>query len=293
MTTFLLALHLLAADTAQHPFPYSIKESPSKFEWKKFEAPVSKHFRDSILDVFKLEYPFFFEHENTKSEIYDSSFHFVHLNNDRFPDVVYEGWTSGEGTMVDIYINRQWRMEKVFTEYMKVIDWTFVNKQLNKIVILNYGCCASNVEFEMHYQVDGNFKFSLIRQRAILVGMDDVIQESIGQDAYFEEPVSFKTLNQGYALRYSPEISNKVPEALDIALGDRTSGNIIALYPSGAEGIAWGYQKDATGREWWLVEMQPQADLSFTHFWNNEERPTWYFGWMSSRFLQFSTDQQN
>jgi hypothetical protein len=285
MHTLLLTLQLLMADTTDNPYPYFIK-SPNVLDWKKYEVTVSKKYRDSILDVFKTDYPQFFESDYAKNNgNYEKSFHFVELNNDRFPDLIFEGWTGGEGTMVDIYIHRQWRMEKIFSDYMRIKDLAFTNKQLSGLVIYNTGCCAEFVMFERHYATDSKFKFTLARQRAIMAGMDASAEKHARPDGFFEKPFRFKITNEGYTLRYAPEISNTKPLALDIEDKD-AKGNILATYAKDAEGIAWGYKKDATGREWWLVEMDPQSILSFSLYRDDNDSPTHYYGWMSSRFVE-------
>jgi hypothetical protein len=284
MHTLLLTLQLFLADTTDIPFPYFIK-SADVFDWKTYEIPVSKKYRDSILDVFKLDYPYFENAYAAKSDNYSQSFHFVELNNDQWPDLVFEGWSGGEGTKVDIYINRQWRMEKVFSDFMRIKDLAFVDKRLQSLVIYNTGCCAEFVMFERLYKVDKNYKFTLARQRAIINGMEASDKDHAAPDGFFEEPLRFKTINDNYTLRYAPEISDEKPLNLDIDDKD-ARGNIIGVYPKGAEGIAWAYKKDATGREWWLVEMAPRTGLSFTLYRDEDDFPTHYYGWMSSRFVE-------
>jgi len=50
--------------------------------------------------------------------------------------------------------------------------------------------------------------------------------------------------------------------------------------------LAWAYKTDATGRVWWLVEMEAMVYLEFSKFWDYDSNFTHYYGWMSSRFLQ-------
>lgn len=282
MTILLLTLQLVLGDTTHDPYPYLIKPS-EKFDWKRYEIAVAEKYKDSILDTFKPDYEFYFNPDYEVSEKFSDAFHFVDLNNDRLPDVVYDGRSGGEGGMVHIYMHRQFRMEKVFGDIMTILAWTFTDKKLRSIVTYDYGCCAEVVNLEKHYTVDAKFNFSLARQRAILSGMVVDDDDSQTPDKFFEKPLRFKTINKDYALRFSPEISDELPYGLE---EKNNKGNIISLYPQGAEGIAWGYKKDSTGREWWLVEMAPQKRLSFTQYWHSYEEPTYQYGWMSSRFLE-------
>jgi hypothetical protein len=280
-----LALQLAltpVADTTVDSFPYSIKASP-KFDWKEYELKVDARYKDSVINSLKKFYPFYFDSEYAEKKAYPKAFHFVHLNGDELPDLVYEGWTGAEGNMVQLYINRQHKMEQVFRDYQHILHWQFTNNCLQSFVLFNSGCCAETVMFERHYTVDASWRCKLILQRAILLGMSVYDNKHTSPEKYFDQPVFFKTTTDEYALRYSPEITNEAPEAIDF---DSTKGNIIALYPKGSKGKAWGYKKDNTGREWWLVEMDPRPRLSYKMFYDYDEKPTWYFGWMSSKYLE-------
>jgi hypothetical protein len=282
MNTFLLALQLLVADTSYHPFPYAIHSDDSAIVWKKYEVTVSKKYRDSVINTFKVHFRETFSGDYVNGDVFYKSFHFVHLNNDKLPDVIYNGWTGGETDAIFIYYNHGNGMEEVFYDYSRIIDWKFENGHLSSLAIYRPGCCDALLDTERHYRVDSILNFELVRQREIIAGMNRVNQGYVAADEFFKQPVHFKTINDDYALRYTPEIMDKSPKVYD----GFTKGNIIALFPKGASGIAWARKTDATGREWWLVEMEPQKLLSFNLFYDEEDKPTWYYGWMSSRFLE-------
>jgi hypothetical protein len=107
-------------------------------------------------------------------------------------------------------------------------------------------------------------------------------------DSFFVEPISFQTLNENYSLRYEPITTDEVPPVLHQAVDNEKSlrGNVTAVYPKGAIGKAWARKKDSTGREWWLVEMEPLKYLSFDAYYSLDDFPTHYIGWMSSRFVK-------
>jgi len=121
-------------------------------------------------------------------------------------------------------------LDPKLSDYERILDLTFQNKKLTYFAIDNYGCCAEVVSFERHFLVDADFKCKLVIQRAILEGMKIGDRKNIMPDGYFDQPIKFRILNPRYALRYAPEISDSTPP---------------------------GYKKDTTGREWWLVEMDP------------------------------------
>jgi hypothetical protein len=282
MNTLLLALQLLVADTSDHPFPYAIHSADKAIDWKKFETKVPTKYRDSVIKTFKVRYRDFFADEYANSDKFYNSFHFIHLNNDQLPDLVYNGWTGGEGDATFIYYNHGIEMEEIFYDHNNLVDLKFNGKNLSSLVIYRFGCCSGFVETERHYSVNSLFNFQLVRQREIIVGMNGGVKEYVAPDEYFKQPIRFKTINNEYAMRFSPGITDKPPAIDDPML----KGNIIAMFPKGASGIAWAKKTDATGREWWLVEMEPQASLAYTVFYDEEDKPTWYYGWMSSRFLE-------
>lgn len=281
MNTLLLALQLLVADTSFHPFPYAIYSADKQIDWKKYELAVPKKYRDSVIQAMKEHFADKFAYKNDGESFYNS-FHFVLLNDDKLPDVIFNGFTGGEAPYIYMYYNHGIALEEVFADYSKIVDWKFDHGHLSSLVIYRPACCAGTVEAERHYQVDSKLDFQLVRQRELIVGMNRPDHGFVKPDEYFKQPVRFKTINNDYALRFSPEITDKGPDLDE----DFTKGNIIALYPKGASGIAWARKTDATGREWWLVEMEPQSLLNFNVFYDEEDKPTWYFGWMSSRFVE-------
>jgi hypothetical protein len=285
MNTLLLALQLLVADTSAYPFPSVLKPKMEHPNWESIEASVSKKYQDSVIEALRIGfYADYFAVMQPEPQEFKSSFRFVHLNNDKLPDVIYKGPSGGEGDMVQIFIHRGWRMEKVFVDMQSITQLEFTNRQLSGVVIYDPGCCAETVTTERHFQVDPQFRFRLTGQRAVLSDMETYYGFEEDPLRLFSKPIHFKTANADYAMRYSPEISDQRPAIF--SLDEPARGNIIAIFPKGAHGIAWGYKKDKTGREWWLVEMDPLNNLSFHKFWHYEKEPTRYCGWMSSRFLE-------
>jgi hypothetical protein len=288
MHFLLLSLQLLLPgrrDSTPLPFPYFIKEPATPFEWKKVELSLPQHYKDSVMRYFEKEYADYLNQYPSRED-FVSSFHFVNLNGDAWPDLIYEGPAGGEGTVVTFYLNKKRNFLAVFDDVMVVKDLVYQDKKLQSFVIVNYGCCAETVEFERHFSVDSLFHCHLVIQRAILQGME-VNDKHFGHpDGYFDSPVKFRVKNAEYALRYGPAITDTLPADADLTEKNDKKGDIIAQYPEGSRGYAWAYKKDDTGREWWLVEMEPAVFLSFNRFWDYDNKLTRYFGWMSSRFLE-------
>jgi len=290
MYHLIIAITLLGTPVkdSTSPFPYYIKSSAHPFKWEDVEVNVPQRYKDSVLTIFaKNCHHCFIEGFDPKPEIeaFKNSFHFVDLNGDGLADLVYEGRSDGEPNIVEFYLNRKKKFDKVFSDYERLLDLIFQNKRLTYLVIDNYGCCAETVNFERHFFVDENFQFRLVIQRAILKGMELGEDHYARPDGWFDQPVKFRILNSQYALRYTPEITNKTPD-IKYLDDDTSKGNIIALYPAGNRGIAWGYKKDTTGREWWLVEMEPAVFLPYKMYYDYDDKLTHYYGWMSSRFVE-------
>ena len=291
MNIFLLSIQLLLpvrADSVPVYFPYSIKEPASSFDWKKIELSLPQRYKDSVLSASDLQCPWCSDAMDPAlaRKEFKRSFHFAELNGDGLPDLIYEGRSGGEANMVHFYLNRKYKMEWVFTDYQYLMDMQFRNNTLLSFVIFNQGCCAETVEFERHFAVDSLFHCRLTIQRAILQGMKVSDRHYGHPDGFFDRPVKFRILNPEYTLRYSPGIIDTLPDDVDFTERDKKNGNIIARYPTGSRGFAWAYKKDTTGREWWLVEMEPAVFLSYKMFYDYDDKLTHYYGWMSSRFLE-------
>ena len=275
------------SDPSTQVAPYVIRKC-EPFKWSNYEISVSKQFKDSVLNTFRPMYTKFSgEHPTNLPGNFTDSFHFVELNGDGRVDLIYQGWTGGEGTIVDFYINTGKSYKKVFSDFMELLDLHLEKKKLISFVIYNPGCCAEMVQFERHYQVSPQFDCKLQWQGAILEGMS-AFERKIEPDSFFGNQFQFQTLNEDYALRYQPLISDTAPVEIWEALPDnrKPRGNIVAVFPKGAIGTAWAHKTDSTGREWWLVEMKPLKYLKFDAYYELDDFPTHYIGWMSSRFVK-------
>ncbi|HEY8969397.1 MAG TPA: hypothetical protein VIM64_09890, partial [Puia sp.] len=210
MYHLIIALTLLGCPVKDSiPFPYAIK--PSKpFKWKNVELSLPQRYRDSALLVFRKIYEPQLNQEYSGSTKFDSSLHFVDLNGDNLPDVIYEGWSGGEATVVDFFINEKKKFRKAFSTYQELFELEYTRGKLSSFVAYDYGCCDPTVEFERQFSVDSLFHCKLNRQRAIMVGSSVGEKGYTAPDGFFDQPIRFKTINPKYALRYAPEISNKV-----------------------------------------------------------------------------------
>jgi len=289
MHYLIIALHLLCSpskDSTPPLFPYSIKQPPVEFHYKNIEWNLPQRYKDSVIAAFCKKNELFQTQVNNHTEGFSASWHFVNLDGDKFPDVIYEGWSGGEGKVLHFYLNQRHGFRQAFVGQQYLIDLHYTAGRVSSFVISDPGCCAEIVEFERHFSVDTSFQCKLVLQRAILQGMSVGSDNYATPDGFFPQPVKFRIQQQQYALRYTPEIVDTLPNSLDLDNRERINGNIIAIYPAGYKGYAWAYKKDRTGREWWLVEMDPAVFLPFSRYWDYDDKLTHYFGWMSSRFVE-------
>jgi len=276
---FLFLFH--ATDSTINPIPYCIRQAAS-FKWSNYEVAISEKFKDSCLETFRgLYVNSTYKPESKLPKKFTQCFHFVNLNGDKNIDLIYEGNAGSEGSYVTFYLNTGKQLEGIETQNGYVWDLKFKENKLSSFVIYNPGCCAETIEFERHYNVSPLFKCKLEWQVSIIQGMN-----KFEPDSFFQKPFQFQTLNEDYSLRYEPRISDQVPNEISEGARGPYHGNSTALYPKGSIGTAWATKKDSTGREWWLVEMEPLKYLKFDAYYSLDDFPTRYIGWMSSRFVK-------
>ena len=106
MYHLIITLQLLCSPAKDSiPFPYAIKSPSQPFAWKSIELNPPQRYRDSVIQVFKKIFTSYLNKDYLALPDFTSSIHFVALNNDRLPDVVYDGRTGGEGQMVNFFLN--------------------------------------------------------------------------------------------------------------------------------------------------------------------------------------------
>jgi hypothetical protein len=102
---------------------------------------------------------------------------------------------------------------------------------------------------------------------------------------FFDRPLPFVTRQPEYHLRAEPVVDDTSETPL---MQVEQRGNVLATYEAGATGIALAEARDAEGRMWWLVIMNPGKLLRIAG-----ESPDVVaraqgrrrLGWMSARFL--------
>lgn len=205
-----------------------------------------------------------------------SCLHFMNLNNDTNPDVIYYGYSGSEANSTVILISKGVGFKKIFSDYGHLEKLEFDSLgNFHSFTIMYNGCCAEYIENQTRYNVDDLLKVTKDFRRSIV----DRTEEPKNR---FDIPIRFKTLNDSYTLRSTAKIDNN-PGSIN---GDSRKGNITAIYPKDSEGLAWAEKKDDTGRIWWFVEMDPYSNLKDNIVYGLDGKSSRIVGWISSRFVE-------
>jgi len=94
----------------------------------------------------------------------------------------------------------------------------------------------------------------------------------------------FIVKNDKYKLREHPVIDDKYDEYGSDFEGKPVYGNTLAEFTKGSKGIAIAEKPDNTGRVWWFVLMDEDANAIYSRF--HDDANASKAGWMSSIFLE-------
>lgn len=206
--------------------------------------------------------------------------HFIDVNGDGLLDVIFEGQSGGEGTIIKIFMRSQKGYSKVFEERQALTRVVFENKRLTEITVTDRGCCADYVTYKKQYTVSfpgSKPVFKQIRQIAF-------ISEGAVPDSMFTAPFKFVILNNNYNFRCAPFIDDSSSHEWSDASAPK--GNVIGKFSEGAICTALGKKIDDTGREWWYIETATDCVINESAFYTGDKLPTNKRGWVSNRFVQ-------
>ena len=237
---------------------------------------ISREEKIKLIKQLKPEFEYLFYEDMLKNGVIDV-FHFIDLDNDKDPDLIFTGYSGGEPDCVRIFANKNNKFENVFDKFIKISNLEISNNTIIKISINDPGCCASYIEFNEDYDVavaPDSFKFTLTSRTAL-------IYETEVPKKYYEKPAAFEVMNDKYYLRSTPKI-----DTVDSWYGGEPgTDNILAEFKKGTKGTALAEATDSTVRVWWYVEIDPASKPTSSHFYDIEVHPTKLLGWMSSNYL--------
>jgi hypothetical protein len=275
LRNILISLQLLIACTG---FTQDISNLEKEFEWEKIEI---RSFDSVDLEkIFPLikNLPF-----RTKDEALEhlDFFHLVDYNNDLKIDIFYNGWTGGEGTMLQIIQNTGNGFKIVQTLFGTVKDLQTNNNCISTIEVLDYSCCAGYIDHLQSWSLDQiTEKYVIKSDIAYVVGFKI-------PDKKFDMPIMFEIVNERYNMRTEPEIINIEPHSAPF--DPIENQNISASFTTGDTGVAIAESTDSTGRIWWLVIMDNKPSTNYpTIFYegNNDIFDYKTLGWISSRYIK-------
>lgn len=245
---------------------------PDKLNWKKIDTVQYEGYKQRLVDRITMDFTYIKESEYQSDGFLDN-FHMTNLNGDSLNDILFHGWSGGEPDMLCGFINEGDSLRKVFCEYQDPLEISIQKKGLQKLRMIDRGCCDAYMTQIMDYSYNGD-SLRLLRDFAYI---------SWGQlEGYNMGPIRFKTINPIYTLRSTPMIDDTTVFRNE-SFG---RGNVIGELKQGTEGTAYLKDTDDTGRVWWLVITEPIDTLSNTHFYDDPAAPTHYIGWLSSRYVE-------
>lgn len=248
------------------------KQIPNQEKWEQV-----KQVKEEVISA--EDYVSFYE--SNLQRLLDS-FHFIDLDQDGMLDLIFEGFLGAESTFIFAFQNTANGYQKVFTAVGRVHKFITTDPLLPfTIVIDNYACCANVTNYYRIYTP--NAAVGLLKYHEIAtIGYINDLAKPI---ALRKDPIPFKVKNNRYLLRNAPLLDDleEYHEDPDFP------GNRIAAFDEGATGIALAEQTDETGRVWWFVLMDSKNIPLHSLFYNKKPGLS-ILGWMSSRYLEKSTE---
>lgn len=244
-------------------------------DWIITNDSIKKH---QILDEIKNEYP-----DNCAFSFFNSSeFHIIDIDKNGLTDILYSGFCGIDGSSTQVFKFNGQNYDIILSVIGSLNG--VIKKAQNStfsLTINNYACCGgfTNVfETYVYTQIENTARFTLKSRY-------DYVAELVFPEEYLNKMVEFKTKQDIYKLRFSPEIDDTTEIARPY---DDAFGNTIHTYSKNAMGLAIAEKKDKTGRVWWFVKMDNSSDPKMEYsksFGDNNEQFTYSLGWMSSRYL--------
>ena len=242
-------------------------------KWEK--GTVSIEVLQSIFKVIEGKpYPDFESIKEHKNE-----FHFLDIDGDGKPEIIYDGWDGSEGDMVTILKKKDNQYIEIQNFHGRIVDIKR-NQDKLKIITCDFSCCDEYIDYMESFDYNKTSQKFEISESLPLLSLTELPNK-------FMTPIKFVIKNTPYKLRFSPKIitglkGNEMP--YDPINGE----NIIAVYKSGDTGTAYAESKDNTGRIWWFVIMDKKPESSESLFREGKNNFKNYkpIGWLSSRFVE-------
>ena len=267
-------------------FPVVLGEVP--YNWKSIEKKIPRADIDRFINAFPKEFGAYRNSQEYPSRNLDSlanDLHFIDINADGKPDVIFDGQGPGEGRLIEIYMRNEKGYKKLLSEYQGIVKIDWEGARIKRVYINNWGCCADYTQTNKIFEINYDQPAPAVKQiyQSICIYMNNQPEP----DSLFQQPIRFEVLNDNYNVRCEPKINDTTiflwqAEQEKI----KETGNTIGKLPKGSTGIALGKRTDATGRVWWYAEMDVQYKPEKDVFYVGNKFPTHVIGWISSRFIK-------
>lgn len=239
------------------------------YDWKDCLQPTDEYIKKEL----PLLRACFYE-EISGMQGFESSLHFIELNNDGKPDVIYFGYIGGAGVDVVFLLNQGGSYKVLYSEMTVLADVQLKNNRLISYTSLYLGCCAEYNFRETMYSVSDDMVRTLIYQRAFT----NYIKFP---EKTYNRPKKIMVEKDSSKMRSCPLADDQEMYIYD------TISNVLSTYRKGAAGYAWAEQKDSLGTTWVFVEMLPTDKQSGSRMNSSMDSvKTYNLGWMDSRYLK-------
>lgn len=252
----------------------------TNFVWSGWE--VSMELEKKIALIKEINQNKFLRYPIENLDNYIEFFHIIDFNMDGMLDIVFYGNPGGAESTYVIFIEKtKDGFQETYRSAGRLLSVSEYDGYTGMgFTIYNYGCCASMVDHLYKIapiNTPNGFSYQVQSDVAFYSGMDKPTK-------IFDKQIRFKTINDKYSLRASPEINSD-----EEAYYGLTNGNIIATFPKSSKGIAIAESTDETGRVWWLVIMSNKNKPIDSNMYSGYHQIENYkiAGWMSSRYLDY------
>lgn len=273
----------------QQQLTFPVIHNYDGFNWASVEKKMPRADIDRFINAFPKEFEAYRRGNESEFHNMDSlakDLHFMDINGDGMLDVIFEGQGSGERRFIQLFIKIGQRFKGIFSDYQGVakIDWD--GNKMKRLYINDWGSGDDYIETNKIYEFTYNQTDApTYKQIYQSIGINSF--DAVRPDSLFDKPIRFEVLNNNYKIRSAPLIDdtgmfhwNKNQES------EKGEGNSIGKLPKGTTGAALGKKTDATGREWWYVEIDETYMFDHEMLYVQNKFPTRVIGWVSSRFVK-------
>lgn len=199
--------------------------------------------------------------------------------------MIFDGESGGEVSLINIFLNLGNKYKNIFSGLQSVQKMDWRDGRLYRLYLYDWGCCADYLNIDKIYQLTYEKPSS---PRFVQMYQATFVKETVWPDTVLEKPFRFEVLNDKYNIRFAPAVDDTSEQIWTSDTKDGVHGNVIGRLSKGARGTVLNKKTDASGREWWFVEVDEEFYPAGNVFLKEEQSdfPTKVIGWISSRFAK-------